>query len=167
MTIQTRQMLCSALLCLPLSLQATIVQRCEDPAGNITYTSLGCPNDHEMQLQNAFNASPGTKGNAVLLPPHDQTPRQQRGAPRQEKQLTVVGQRDDGCDNRLSAEQRRRAIINQQTPAGMTKRDVESLLGRPDKVVSRNGETRYIYNEKKGRSSQVTFDEKGCVKGKR
>ncbi|EPJ86638.1 hypothetical protein CFII64_09400 [Pseudomonas sp. CFII64] len=167
MTIQTRQMLCSALLCLPLSLHATIVQRCEDPAGNVTYTSLGCPSDHDMQLQNAFNASPGSKSNTALLPPRDPLSRRQTATARQEKQLTVVGQRDDDCDNRLSAEQRRRAIINQQTPAGMTRRDVESLLGRPDKVVSRNGETRYVYNEKKGRSSQVTFDEMGCVKGKR
>ena len=156
MTIQPRQVLCSALLCLPLSLHAAIVQRCEDLAGNVTYTSLGCPSDHDIQLQNAFNASPGSSGNAALLPPHDQSPRRQSGAARQEKELTVVGQRDDGCGNRLSAEQRRRAVINQQTPPGMTKRDVESLLGRPDKVVSRNGET-----------SQVTFDEMGCVKGKR
>ena len=167
MTIQTRQMLCSALLCLPLSLHATIVQRCEDPAGNVTYTSLGCRSDHDMQLHNAFNASPGSKSNTALLPPRDPLSRRQTATARQEKQLTVVGQRDDGCDNRLSAEQRRRAIINQQTPGGMTRRDVESLLGRPDKVVSRNGETRYVYNEKKGRSSQVTFDEMGCVKGKR
>ncbi|MDG6404813.1 cell envelope protein SmpA, partial [Pseudomonas quasicaspiana] len=29
------------------------------------------------------------------------------------------------------------------------------------------GETRYVYHEKKGRSSQVTFDEHDCVKGKR
>ncbi|OCR25660.1 SmpA/OmlA family outer membrane lipoprotein [Pseudomonas syringae] len=171
MTIQPRQVLCSALLCLPLSLHATIVQRCEDPAGNVTYTSLGCPSDHGMQLQNAFNAPPGSKSNTALLPPQDQPPRRQSRATatatHQENQLTVVGQRDDGCGNRLSAEQRRRAIINQQTPPGMTKRDVESLLGRPDKVVSRNGETRYTYNAKKGRSSQVTFDEMGCVKGKR
>ena len=167
MNFQIRQALCSTLLCLPLSLHATIVQRCEDPSGNVTYTSLGCPSDHGMQLQNAFNASPGSDGNVALLPPHEPPPRRQTAAARQEKELTVVGQRDDGCGNRLSAEQRRRAIINQQTPAGMTKRDVESLLGRPDKVVSRNGETRYTYNEKKGRSSQVTFDETGCVKGKR
>ena len=167
MNFPTRQALCSALLCLPLSLHATIVQRCEDPAGNITYTSLGCPGDHDIRLQNAFNAPPGSSGDAALLPPQDQSPLRQSGAARQDRQLTIVGQRDDGCGNRLTAEQRRRAIINQQTPPGMTKRDVESLLGRPDKVVSRNGETRYTYNEKKGRSSQVTFDEMGCVKGKR
>nr|WP_246771589.1 outer membrane protein assembly factor BamE [Pseudomonas syringae] len=81
--------------------------------------------------------------------------------------VVVVGTRDDGCGNRLSAEQRRAAIINQRTPPGMTQRDVESLLGRPDKVTNRNGELHYVYNQKKGRSNKVTFDEHGCVKGKR
>ena len=83
------------------------------------------------------------------------------------REIVVVGQRDDGCGNRLSADQRRQAIINQRTPPGMTQRDVESLLGRPDKVTHNNGELRYVYSQKKGRSNTVTFDENGCVKGKR
>ena len=78
-----------------------------------------------------------------------------------------MGQRDDGCGNVLNAQQRRKAIINYKTPTGMTKRDVESLLGKPDKIVSRNAEVRYVYSEKKGHSRQVIFDEHGCVKGKR
>ena len=156
----TRYILSTILLCLPLYAHATTVERCEDAAGNITYTSLGCPVGHSMRLQEAFNAAPGTEPG--LLPPA--SPSTQSFAPRE---LVVVGGQDDGCGNRLSREQRRKAIINQHTLAGMTTRDVESALGRPDKVVSRNGETRYVYNEKKGRSSQVTFDENGCVKGKR
>ena len=38
---------------------------------------------------------------------------------------------------------------------------------RPDKITNRNGELHYVYNQKKGRSNKVTFDEHGCVKGKR
>ncbi|WP_426141530.1 outer membrane protein assembly factor BamE domain-containing protein [Pseudomonas sp. DWP3-1-2] len=168
MPFHIRQILCSTLVCLPLSLHATVVQRCEDSAGNITFTSLGCPGEHDTQLRNAYNAPPGSNTHEALLPPHAQAlPRRQAGADRKAKEITVVGQRDDGCGNRLSDEQRRRAIINRQTPPGMTQREVESVLGRPDKVVNRNGEMRYVYNEKKGRSSQVSFDEKGCVKGKR
>jgi hypothetical protein len=165
MHFSIRPLLCSALLCAPLFLQATTVQRCEDSVGNVTFTSLGCPSDHEMQLQRAFNAPPGSQ--ATLLPPPDQPAGKQSRTNRQPIEITVIGQQDDGCGNRLTAEQRRIAIINQRTLPGMTIREVESLLGRPDKVVSRNGETRYVYNEKKGRSSQVTFDENGCVKGKR
>ena len=81
------------------------------------------------------------------------------------RELVVVGEHDDGCGNRLGAEQRRKAIINEQTPAGMTRRDVESLLGKPDKIISRNAEQRYVYKEKNGRTRQVQFDENGCVMG--
>jgi hypothetical protein len=120
-----------------------------------------------MQLQSAYNAPPGTVIN--LLPESTHTPRQ-AAAPsdnrQKNKELVVVGQRDDPCGNQISREQRRRAIINQQTRAGMSVQDVESSLGKPDKIASRNGETRYYYSEKKGRSSQIVFDEKGCVKGK-
>lgn len=156
-----------ALLCSSALIQASSVQRCEDADGNITFTSLGCPSDHNVQWQKAYNAPPGT---VIPLLPGAGQPENTNRKPAQaarEKELVVVGQRDDGCGNRLNAEQRRRAIINQQTPPGMTRKDVESSLGRPDKVVSRNGETRYVYHEKKGRSSQVTFDEYDCVKGKR
>lgn len=156
-----------ALTCLPATSLASSVQRCEDATGNITFTSLGCPTGHDMQWQDAYNAPPGSA--TPMLPDAEPRNRSARKPikPAPEKDILVVGQRDDGCGNRLSDEQRRRAIINQKTPAGMTRKDVESLLGRPDKITSRNGETRYVYNEKKGRSSQVTFDENDCVKGKR
>ena len=144
--------------------QASSVQRCEDAMGNVTFTSLGCPHGQDMRWQDAYNAPPGST--AHLLPGAEPSGRATPHANRN-KDIVVAGERDDGCGNRLSAEQRRRAIINQQTPPGMTRKDVESLLGRPDTVSSRNGETRYVYHEKKGRSSQVTFDENGCVKGKR
>ena len=153
-----------ALLCSSTLLQANSVLRCEDATGNITFTTLGCPSGQDMRRQEAYNAPPGSS--TPLLPGAEQADRSAR-KPVPPKELVIVGQRDDGCGNRLSAEQRRRAIINQQTPPGMTRKDVENLLGSPDKVVSRNGETRYVYNEKKGRSSQVTFDEHDCVKGKR
>jgi hypothetical protein len=156
-----------ALLCPLTLLQASSVLRCEDATGNITFTTLGCPSGQDTQWQEAYNAPPGTL--TPLLPGAEQADRQTRKPAQfaQPKELVVVGQHDDGCGNRLSAEQRRRAIINQQTRPGMTRKDVESSLGKPDKVVRRNSETRYVYHEKKGRSSQVTFDEHDCVKGKR
>ncbi len=57
-------------------------------------------------------------------------------------------------------------MLNLQAPAGMTQRDVESMLGKPDKIARKNAEVRYVYKDRKGNSSQVTFDENGCVKGK-
>jgi hypothetical protein len=164
--LSTRPLFISALLLLlPAQALATTVHRCEDGAGKITFTTLGCPLGQTLQEQEAFNAPPGTPAN--YLPPAERTTDIKHAPALRPKELVVVGQHDDGCGNRLDADQRRRAIINLQTPAGMTKRDVENMLGKPDKIISRNGEVRYVYNEKKGRSSQVTFDEDGCVKGKR
>ncbi|MBP1147434.1 protein of unknown function [Pseudomonas congelans] len=156
-------LLWSALLCLSATATASSIHRCEDASGNITFTTLGCPDGHSTSLQRAFNAPPGTRID-LLLPGNTPAPAPRKPAA---QTVVVVGARDDGCGNRLSAEQRRAAIINQRTPPGMTRRDVESLLGRPDKVTNRNGELHYVYNQKKGRSNQVTFDEHGCVKGKR
>lgn len=166
MNAGTRLIVCIGLLTLPAYLSASTILRCEDAAGNVMFTSAGCPGGHAAQKQDAYNAPPSS-GSSALLPPADTAqPRRKSAQKPAAENIVIVGQRNDGCGNRLSAEQRRRAIINQQTPPGMTRRDVESLLGRPDKVTSRNGETKFTYNEKKGRSSQITFDENDCVKGR-
>ena len=158
---------CLIALTLSGSAHASGIQRCEDAAGNVTFTSLGCPSGQERQWQLTPNPAPDSRPPILPAAEHPEQPRHRAGTASSKDEILLIGQRDDGCGNSLSADQRRRAIINQQTPPGMTRRDVESLLGRPDKVVSRNGETRFVYQEKKGRSSQVTFDEYGCVKGKR
>ena len=80
--------------------------------------------------------------------------------------LTVVGEQEDGCGNLLSAQARRRAIVEKQVRAGMTRADIESALGKPDTITSSNGQTRYRYSSQKGRSKSVSFDENGCVRGK-
>lgn len=159
MPLDLRKAIIAALFFIPVPTWANSVQRCTDESGNLTFTTLGCPPGHDMQLQQAYNAPTGT----IAPGPAPPAPGAKTGS---SHELVIVGQRDDGCGNVLSAEQRRKAIINYQTPAGMTKRDVESLLGRPDKVVSRNGEVKYVYEEKKGKSRQVSFDEHGCVKGR-
>ena len=48
----------------------------------------------------------------------------------------------------------------------MTQRDVESALGKPDKITTNDGQTRYHYADDKGNKRQVNFDEYGCVKAK-
>ncbi|MGE6385904.1 cell envelope protein SmpA [Pseudomonas sp. NPDC078416] len=161
MLLNTEKLFITVLLFLPLGAGATTVNRCQDQSGSVTFTTLSCPSGHAMTPQGINPASGMT-----FTPP---APASKAHATKDHKsrEVVVVGQRDDGCGNILSAEQRRKAIINQQTPAGMSKREVESLLGRPDRIISRNAEVRYVYEEKKGRSRQVSFDEHGCVKGKR
>ncbi|BAP40856.1 putative uncharacterized protein [Pseudomonas sp. StFLB209] len=150
-----------ALLHPVLNVQAKSIQRCEDAQGQVTFTHQGCTTEQHGQQVEAYNRPPGSVLPAILPSLRNDRPKPPA------KEIVVVGQRDDGCGNSLSPERRRSAIINQRTPPGMTLRDVESLLGRPDRVSQRNGELRYHYTSKEGRTHQVSFDQHGCVKGKR
>ena len=143
-------------LCLPFPAGAAIVHRCESDSGHITFTTLGCAANETLQPQRAHNPAPGSRPVPLnRAKPVTATPRE----------LTVVGEHDDGCANLLSPQEKRRAIINQQVRPGMSRLEVESALGRPDRISTSNTATRYHYNLKRGRSSLVVLDEKGCVKG--
>ncbi|EKM93685.1 MAG: DUF4124 domain-containing protein [Pseudomonas sp.] len=144
---------------------AATVFRCTDEAGRITYAQQGCPGGTDIQKQQAYNPTPGS-GKAVKMATTN--PRSTRKAtPPPTDQLTIVAERHDGCGNRISGGERREAIIKQRILSGMTRSDVESALGRPSSVLSTNGRTRYRYEKSEGRARTVTFDEKGCVTGKR
>lgn len=150
------------LLCTPLQATAMAVHRCEDAEGRITYTTLSCPPGEALSRQNIYNPSVFT---FEAMPPsanHLET----SGIKSTSRDPTVVGQMNDKCGNLLSAKERREAIINQRIIPGMSQQDVESALGKPDKISIRNATTNYRYDSKKGRSAQIVFDEKGCVKGK-
>jgi len=81
--------------------------------------------------------------------------------------VATTGTSQSTCGEALSSSERRRAVIRQQIRSGMSQRDVENALGKPDKVTSNNGQTRYHYADEKGNRRQVSFDESGCVKSKR
>ena len=143
---------------------AGTVQRCEDASGNITFTAHGCPADQASETRKVHNPLPGSIAPAAAENPAGET--KTRTAP--DKELVVVGQRDDGCGNRLTPEARRSAIMNGRVLPGMTIQEVENLLGRPTKTLHRNGDLRYQYEDKKKKLTHlVTFDSDGCVQGKR
>ena len=142
---------------------STTVFRCEDINGNLTFTRQGCPEHHTQSLQKAYNPTPGSSKPVPLAKPQ-KTSRKDKNSPH--KELTVIGVKQDGCGNLLSSSERRTAIIKQQIRPGMSQADVESSLGRPDKVSENNGQTRYVYGGKKGNKRNVVFDQAGCVKGK-
>lgn len=160
-----RAALCATLLYPTPGLLATTVFRCEDAAGQITFTAQGCPSDQHQTLHNAHNPRPGSGKPVPLASP----PRKPSGTTKANSRrgLVVVGEQDDGCGNRLTGSARREAMIRQEVRPGMTLRDVESTLGKPDKISSQNGQLRYQYRDPSGRSRQVSFDHNGCVKGKR
>lgn len=162
------RLICAGICALLLpQASASTVYRCEDAKGHITYTLHGCPEHAEQKLQEAHNPTPG-QGKAVPL---GKTGKKRSQAKDKTKSgLQVVATTDtpqSTCGKALSSSERRRAVIRQQIRSGMSQRDVENALGKPDKVTSNNGQTRYHYADEKGNSRQVSFDEAGCVKGKR
>lgn len=136
------------------------VFRCEDAGGHITFTRHGCNAGQQQQVQAAHNHNPGS-GRAAPMAQQTQEPKR-----RSTSELVIVGQQSDGCGNRVTGSERRQAIIRKEIRSGMTRDDVESSLGKPDKVSRQNGTQRYHYRDNDGNTRQVSFDEFGCVKGK-
>jgi hypothetical protein len=141
---------------------ATTVHRCEAADGRITFTTLSCTTGDSLSLQ---DVRPFTPGSTTALMPEAGS-RETSGMKIKRRDPTVVGKIEDKCGNLISAKERREAIINQRIVAGMSQQDVESALGKPDKISIRNSATSYRYDTQRGRSAHIEFDERGCTKGK-
>jgi hypothetical protein len=151
------------LLCLTPWAPATTIHRCEASDGRITFTTLSCAASESRSIQEVRTHTPVDEPIALLPGPETRRASRtnsKRGEP------TIVGKNEDGCGNLISARERREAIINQRVVAGMSQQDVESALGKPDKISIRNSSTSYRYETKRGRSAHIEFDERGCTKGK-
>jgi hypothetical protein len=164
MSLKKTSLLFFTLPWLSLQANATAVHRCENADGHVTFTTLGCAPHETLLIQNTDNIAPG---GVKTLSPKSRSQETFSMKTAKNESVVTVGQPDDGCGNLLSAKQRRQAIINQRIMPGMNQQEVESALGKPDKVSIRNATTSYRYDARKGRSAQIVFDEKGCVKGKR
>ena len=162
MPSNTHLLLLTALLYLSPKVLAATIHRCEAPDGRTTFTTMSCGTGESLSIQDVRPFMPGTTG--AIMP--EANTRQTSGTSVKKREPTVVGQFEDKCGNLIDAKQRREAIINQRVIAGMSQQDVESALGKPDKISIRNSATSYRYDLKRGRSAHVDFDEKGCVKGK-
>jgi hypothetical protein len=141
---------------------ATTVHRCEAADGRITFTTLSCTTGDSLSLQ---DVRPFTPGSTTALMPEAGS-RETSDMKIKRRDPTVVGKIEDKCGNLISAKERREAIINQRIVAGMSQQDVESALGKPDKISIRNSATSYRYDTQRGRSAHIEFDERGCTKGK-
>ncbi|MFG0583468.1 hypothetical protein ACF8C1_09495 [Pseudomonas sp. zjy_9] len=153
--------LCAAALLHPIQdSSATSVFRCEDANGQITFTRHGCAPDQTQYRQEVRNHSPGSGKPIPLAVPRARTatPTTRSRAP------VIVGEQDDGCGNLLSSSEKRQAIIRREVRSGMSSADVESSLGKPDRITRQNGRQRYHYRDKRGDNQLISFDEAGCVK---
>lgn len=144
---------------------ATTVHRCEDVNGHVTFTHLGCPTDQQLHMQSVESPSPGGAIATQPIKP-EKTLRQSKPQTTQERRAVAgTGERQDGCGNQITGSARRKAMIDKEVRPGMTRADVESMLGKPNSISSQNGKVRYNYADKNtGRKRSVTFDSEGCVK---
>ncbi|VVO70282.1 cell envelope protein SmpA [Pseudomonas fluorescens] len=154
--------LLASLLCLPPAGAATSLHRCEATDGSVTFTSMSCANGEILSVQEVHPYLPGSV--VAIMPEHNHE--EISGMKNTGREPGIVGRTEDKCGNLIDARQRREAIINRRVIAGMSQQDVESALGKPDKVNIRTSTTSYRYDLKRGRSAQVDFDERGCVKAK-
>ena len=156
-----RTSFCLAPLFLFTDTQASSVFRCEDANGRITFTQSGCPQDHQQATQRAHNPRPGS---GKPVPMADSRTSSKRDS--NERNPVIVAEPQDGCGNRVTGNNRRQAIIRKEVRSGMTRADVESSLGKPERITRQGGQERYYYRDNAGNRTQVSFDENGCVKGK-
>ena len=140
--------------------QAATVYRCEDAAGHLTFSTSGCASDSDSRLQRADNPRPGGAKPTLMAKP--KATHRKEGS----RMPTVVAAKTDGCGDLLSASERLQAIIRGQVKVGMSRADVESALGQPQRISQLDALTRYHYEarQRKDRTRLVTFDEHGCVR---
>ncbi|MDF3935735.1 hypothetical protein [Pseudomonas citronellolis] len=138
--------------------QAASLFRCEDADGQLSFRQHGChEGEHESRVR-AHNPTPGSGKPIPLARPQ---------AGQRRSAVVVVGERQDGCGNLLGDTERRTAIIQKRIRKGMTRADVESAFGRPDRISQQDARLRYHYDARPGQGKRsVTFDEFGCVDAK-
>jgi hypothetical protein len=162
MPLKPSHLVLTCLLCLPPTGAALTLHRCEAVDGSITFTSMSCAQGERRSVQEVHPYSPGSV--VAVMPEHNHE--ETSGMTTKGREPGIIGHTEDKCGNLIDARQRRAAIINQRVIAGMSQQDVESALGKPDKVNIRTSTTSYQYDLKRGRSAQIEFDERGCVKAK-
>ncbi|QRY82113.1 outer membrane protein assembly factor BamE [Pseudomonas sp. PDNC002] len=162
--------LLSSLMTLVPTSEGATVFRCTAADGSVLFSQHGCPVDEQQEVTAPSNPTPGSgKPVPMATAPASASHRNARAqeATTQTDTLVVVGEQQNGCGNRVTGADRRKAIIEGRIRTGMTRADVESALGRPDTISQNNETLRYHYlADKKHGARSVTFDEDGCVAGK-
>jgi hypothetical protein len=135
------------LIGLPLTSQGADYYRCLDEQGRVSFSDQSCLNGERLRL-----------GPANGLP-----------APAARQSASVAGrvsgqEQTSPCGGLLDPRERRTAQIRREVRAGMSRSEIESALGKPEKISRHDGQTRYQYRDEQGGLRSVRFDEHGCVK---
>jgi hypothetical protein len=158
--------MCLAILFFSHTATATTVFRCVSEQGRVSFSANGCLKEEAISHQEIKNPKPGGSGLNLSIMPQSllqpSTSKNQLPAP---QEPAIAGAKEATCLSTLSGSERRTAIIQKKVIAGMTREDVESALGKPDRITEHNSRARYHYvTQHKRHSRTVSFDDSGCVK---
>lgn len=153
--------------------QAATVFKCVDAAGKTTFTQQNCPENHSLEdVVRARNPTISGSGPAARMArpvdgtsslPSSISQPSQRATPR----VNVVGASapQPGCSTGLNDRDLRAAKVRGEVVTGMTRGEVESIYGSPNRNPSTRGAGRSTYwNDKYLSATSVSYDRNGCVR---
>lgn len=159
-------------LALSSSAEAATIFKCVDAAGKVTFTkNQNCPRNSGLDdIVRAHNPAPrGSSAPVQMATPRSAQVAGQAQAPAvsQPRTVAVVGGSAPSvkCDTGLSDRDLRTAKVRGEVVPGMSRKDVETIHGKPiDGTNARGGGANTYWNDKYVEVTSVNFDGAGCVR---
>lgn len=154
---------------------AATIFKCVDAAGKVTFTKgRNCPDNTGLDdVVRAHNPNiSGSSAPVQMAQPRwqaqpSQTPQSYQQPQRQQRGVAVVGgsaPRPE-CNTGLSDRDLRTAKVRGEIVPGMSRKDIESIHGKPNRDGSARGAgTSTYWNDKYVDVTSVNYDAGGCVR---
>jgi hypothetical protein len=151
-------------LLLSSACMADTVFKCVDSQGHVTFTArANCPSDSALDdVVSAHNARPSgaAEGTLMAAPVSPQN----RSAPRAAATAPATQTGPAPCSTGLTAQELRTAKVRGEITPGMTRKDIESIRGKPNKDSARGAGSSTYWNDKYVDVTSVSYDRNGCVR---
>lgn len=162
--------LCLALV-VPYAKAATVF-KCVDAAGKVTFTQQNCPENNILDdVVSARNPTISGSGPATRMAESSRVsgyaPPQGRQHQQPRSKVSVVGASapQAGCSTGLNERDLRTAKVRGEIVPGMSRQDVESIYGAPNRNgAARGAGVSTYWNDKYLSATSVSYDRGGCVR---
>lgn len=150
---------------------AATVFKCVDEKGKVTFTSsANCPSGHELQdIVSPHNAAPSGSGPATVMAKPDDpvsVKGSHQAAPSGQGYTVVGGSEPQApCSTGLSDRDLRTAMVRKEIVPGMSRDQIESMYGKPNRDgAAQGGGSSTYWNDKYVDQTSVNYDRGGCVR---
>lgn len=165
----------ASLLCLLFIAEGhtATVFRCVDSSGRVTFTQQNCPESHSLEAAvSAYNPAPSGSSAPTQMAPTQQpaavgrNDNQAASGRLGNSSATGTGSSTRGvpCNTGLSERDLRTAKVRGEIVPGMSRKDVESMLGRPNDDAARGAGSSTYWKDKYVAATTVSYDANGCVR---